>query len=448
MPRHFLIFPMLLAVSLSRPAHADDAAGADPIPPPHPPRVSAPAVVDPPAATTGTTSAQDAGAGVSLKVSGYVQAQYQYDQASRDELAPGGTPLNQNRFLVRRGRVRVTADWQAWQAVVELDGNTTRGPAVGLQRAELTWRAPWGTREKPWLAVTLGLTDIPFGDELRVPQDQLPFLERSAGSLAFFTGPRDVGVRLHGALDWFRYDLAALNGAPLDERGGLAALDPSKSLDLVGRLGADTSDLAGLRITGGVSYLTGRGFSPGTDASKSQVLWRDFNGDGQLGDGELVAVPGTAAIASATFERWAVGADVAASLRSPIGLTRVAAEGALGNNIDRGLFTADPVLAGRDQRGLTGLVSLTHDLPWWVYVGVRASLYRPDLDLTDQRRGVPVPASPRYDVISPVLGVRWSTTAQVVAQLDLIRDTLGRNSAGEPADASNNRFTVRAQVRF
>ncbi len=435
------ISSLLLLTALGRTAHADDA-GVGPNPSPVPARAFAPAVVDEPRAETPSAAAPV------VKLSGYVQAQYQYDQSSSDQLAPGGTPLNQNHFVVRRGRLRVTADWQSWQAVLELDGNTVRGPAASLQRAELTWRAPGGTREKPWLAVTAGLTDIPFGDELTVPQDQLPFLERSAGSQAFFTGPRDVGVRIHGTLDWFRYDLAAMNGAPLDERGGLPSLDPASALDLIGRLGVDTAPSDSLRITGGISYLTGRGFSPGTDASKAQVVWRDFNGDGQLSDGELVAVPATAAVASSTFDRWAVGVDVAATLQSALGVTKLALEGALGDNIDRGLFVADPVLAGRDQRGVTGLVALTHDLPWWVYVGVRASLYRPDLDLTDPQRGVLVPASPRYDVISPVLGVRWSQFAQLVAQGDFIFDTLGRNAVGTPADAANNRFTLRAQVRF
>ncbi len=438
MRRAFLQFTVLLVAGLGRAAHADDVAGVAPSTPPALPRDATPAVVD---ASPSRLLPQ-------VRVSGYIQAQYQYDQSSVDQLAPGGTPLNQNHFLVRRGRVRVTADWPGWQAVLELDGNTVRGPAVGLQRAELTWLAPGADRALPWLALTLGLTDIPFGDELTVPQDQLPFLERSAGSQAFFTGPRDAGLRLHGALAWFRYDLAAMNGAPLDERGGLPSLDPARALEFIGRLGVDAAPTDGLRLTGGISYLTGRGFSPGTDASKAQVVWRDFNGDGQLSDGELVAVPATAAVASATFDRWAVGVDLAATLQSPIGVTKLSLEGALGDNIDRGLFVADPVLAGRDQRGLTGLVALTHDLPWWVYVGVRASLYRPDLDLTDAQRGVLVPASPRYDVISPVLGVRVTAFAQIIAQADFIRDTLGRNSTGEPTDLANNRFTLRAQVRF
>lgn len=428
---------VLLVTLLGRAAHADDAAGVATSSAALP-RIATPAVSDEVAAAGAAT----------VRISGYVQAQYQYDQTSRDELAPAGSPLNQNRFLMRRGRLRATADWQDWQGVLELDGNTVRGPAAGLQRAELTWRAPGATRDRPWLALTAGLTDIPFGDELNVPQDQLPFLERSAASQAFFTGPRDAGLRLHGVLSWFHYDLAAMNGAPLDERGGLTSLDPARALDLVGRLGVDAAPADGLRLTGGISYLSGKGFSPGTDAGKSQVVWRDFNGDGQLGDGELLAVPATAAVASATFARWALGADLSATLSTSIGVSKLSVEGALGNNIDRGLFAADPILAGRDQRGATGLVALTHDLPAWVWVGVRASLYRPDLDLTDAQRGVLVPASPRYDVISPVIGLRWSQQAQILAQADFIRDTLGRSRSGEPTDAANNRLTVRAQVRF
>ncbi len=41
-----------------------------------------------------------------LEVSGYLQAQVEVHQLSEDELAPDGRPLNQDRFLVRRARLR------------------------------------------------------------------------------------------------------------------------------------------------------------------------------------------------------------------------------------------------------------------------------------------------------------------------------------------------------
>src|SRR5262249_34178687 len=69
-------------------------------------------------------------------LSGYVQAQYESHQDSMDQLRQGGAALNLNRFLIRRGRVRVSRDWDYAQVIVEVDGNTTRGPTMRFQKVE------------------------------------------------------------------------------------------------------------------------------------------------------------------------------------------------------------------------------------------------------------------------------------------------------------------------
>ena len=40
-----------------------------------------------------------------VRLSGYVQAQYQWSALSQDQIQQGGGELNFNRFMVRRGRV-------------------------------------------------------------------------------------------------------------------------------------------------------------------------------------------------------------------------------------------------------------------------------------------------------------------------------------------------------
>ncbi len=60
-----------------------------------------------------------------LVLSGYVQAQYQQSQASQDQLDANGDPLNQNRFLVRRARLRLDRGWEYASATIEVDSNAT-----------------------------------------------------------------------------------------------------------------------------------------------------------------------------------------------------------------------------------------------------------------------------------------------------------------------------------
>ena len=81
-----------------------------------------------------------------VRISGYVQTQYQWSQLSEDQLQQGGTPLNQNRFLIRRGRVRLSGDWRFVAFDLELDGSTTRGPFVGIRQANVSvlWILPPG----------------------------------------------------------------------------------------------------------------------------------------------------------------------------------------------------------------------------------------------------------------------------------------------------------------
>jgi hypothetical protein len=388
-----------------------------------------------------------------LHWSGYLQAQYQHDASSQDELSPDGQSLNRDQFALRRGRLRVTADAavttaQALQGLMEFDGSTHRGPQATIRRAQLGWRWQPTSSRQPVLAVTAGLTSIPFGSELRTAPDRLGFLERSAGSQAWFSGPVDTGLRVHGPIGWFHYDLAVMAGAPLDDRAAQPKTDELAAVEWVGRLGlqADSGDV--WHVDAGLSWLSGKGLSHGRLASKAQLAWQDFNDNGSLDTGELVALPALAQRPSQVFERWAVGVDVSAVLRTLVGQTTVAIEAAAGSNMDRGLWVADPVATGLDQRSTIAVVSLLQRLPWPVTLGVRASWYRPDLDLLDARRGVLEPLGQRFDVFAPQITWHMHPDAELRLEYERIDDRLGRDAVGRPVDLANDRATVRAQLRF
>ncbi len=106
-------------------------------------------------------------------INAYLQSQYEQHQSSADQIGQSGAYLNQDRFLVRRGRLRLDAAWEYVELGLELDGNTTNGPAVGPTRLEATVvlrGKPWeqklvarGPRadEVPLLRLTAGLTGSP-----------------------------------------------------------------------------------------------------------------------------------------------------------------------------------------------------------------------------------------------------------------------------------------------
>ena len=391
-----------------------------------------------------------------VRLSGYVQTQYLWNQLSEDQIQQGGAPLNRNSFMVRRGRVRVSGDWRFLAFDLELDGSTTRGPFVSVRQASVSvlWRSPDATRP-PYMMLTAGLTEAPFGHELRLGQREMLFMERTRGSLAFFPGPVDVGLRLRGGIGVFRYDVAVMNGTPLDDRAGGRGLmsEPTAAPDYMGRVGFEARPRRHA-IGGGVSLLHGTGFHRGEDATKDRVEWQDLNENGSLDTGELIPIPGTAAIPSYTFRRWAVGADLQIGLRSRAGWSQIWLEATLASNLDRDLVVADPIAAGADLREVHAYAAFLQELFNYAVIGARYDLYDPNSDLLDARRGGFVPASAAIHTFSPIVaavlpaGVIPYVRARLVLQYDAVLDALGRDARGVPANLKNDQFVVRAQVEF
>lgn len=388
--------------------------------------------------------------GQGFVLTSYVQSQYETHQDSVDELRQNGAPLNQNRFVLRRARVRLDREWDHAGFTLELDGNSTNGMAFGVRRAEgsILIRRPGDPNGPPIARATVGLFNTPFGYELVESPRVRHFMERSFGSRAMFPGEPDIGARLSGAYGFLRYQIAVVNGEPIDENNGFPGRDPSSSKDLVIRIGADHTPTSKLRISGGASMLKGKGFHPGTRATKNTTAWRDSNEDGIVQPSELVGVPGAAATASQAFDRWAVGADLQIRLRTWLGDTELFAELVSAANMDRGLFVADPVQTGHDLRELSYYVSVSQQITPYGLVGFRTELYNPNADSLDKLQGKPVPTSQRMRIYSPMVGLTLPRRAKLLFQVDFINDLLAKDPRGVPIDLRNDTATVRLQVEL
>lgn len=383
-----------------------------------------------------------------IVLSGYVQGQYEHHQDSEDQVRQGGALLNQDRFSIRRGRIKIEREWDLADLMLELDANTTKGPSVLPQHAEasLQYRGKNPQAMPPMLRVTFGLFDTPFGRELVESPRERFFMERSLVSRSFFPGEPDLGFRVSSALGWFRSSVAILNGDPLNDK--IAPLrDPNFAKDIVARVGAEVSPLPWLSLRLGASVLNGKGFHQGTDATKNTVVWKDANEDGVINVGELQPVPGTAATPSSNFNRWAVGGDLGVAFKSSLGWTRIDAEVQAGSNMDRGLFIADPTLTGIDTRELGFMIGLSQEIFEYGVVGFRFDSYDPNGDSQDSRGGKLLPYSQTIRTFSPVVGVVLPPNrARFLFQYDIIKDKLGRDAQGVPTDLKNDAFTLRLQV--
>jgi hypothetical protein len=300
----------------------------------------------------------------------------------------------------------------------------------------------------PWFMVTAGLFRTQFGFEVPVPELERPLLERTSVSNALFPQSFDLGFRVVGGFRFVRYAFAIMNGDPIGERT-FPGRDPNKSKDLVFRVGGAAAVGDRIRVEGGASGLTGRGFHAGQPATKDVLQWQDANADGVVDSTtELQIVPGSPATPSATFKRFAVGADVRMTFALPVvGDLHVRAEVVRASNLDRGLFVSDPVVATRDLRQVGYYVAVAQELTRWALIGGRYDRYDPDADAREQEPFAVVPRDLSVSTWSLSAAAR-ARFARLVVQYDHRKNAFGRDPSGRPTTLADDSLTLRAEARF
>ena len=296
----------------------------------------------------------------------------------------------------------------------------------------------------------MGIFDLPFGYELPEQPKTRPFMERSFGGRALWPSEPDVGARLSGQIKFFRYALAVSNGEPLDEKSGYGLQDPNNNKDITVRLGAITKPWPKFTMSGDITYNAGKGFHPGTDATKPVVTWQDANHNGivDVTSNELVG-SSVAATPSQNFPRWALGADAQVVMESGLGKSTLYGEIVVAQNMDRGLFIADPIAtAGQNIRELSYYIAFIQEVTPYGLVGFRTDFYDPNSDFAEPRAGLLVPTSQVIRNYSPIFGVVLPDRAKLLFEWDIQSNLLARDSSGVPTRYPDNQWTLRLQVNL
>ncbi|MCC8089690.1 MAG: OprO/OprP family phosphate-selective porin [Rikenellaceae bacterium] len=177
-----------------------------------------------------------------LKISGYVQAQWQWNESG---VADG----TQNTFSVRRGRIKTAYSNNYGQAVMQID--VTEG-GVSIKDAYLTLKTP----KLQWASFTAGVFDRPFGYEISYSSSTRESPERSKVFLTLFPKERDLGAKLtFKGLKGTALEGFGIEGGLFTGNGGAAKETDSKK-DFIGRLGY--SNTFG-NITFGAGFSTYQG---------------------------------------------------------------------------------------------------------------------------------------------------------------------------------------------
>jgi hypothetical protein len=385
-----------------------------------------------------------------LSLAGYVQADWVvWRQSSEDEINPATlAPINAERFLIRRARLKTALDREYVAGVLELDGNTVNGATARLVNAEASVKLPGESgAPTPLLMASIGLFKIPFGFEILQSDRDRVFLERSTAEQALFPGEYDLGARLQGGWRFVRYAVAIQNGEPIGEKA-FPGLDPNAAKDIVGRLGVETPIVEGVTIAAGFSGLSGKGFHRGNPATKATIQWVDKNEDGAFTPDEIVTVPGTAATPSQNFGRFGYGADLNLSVAIPqFGVATLYGELYFAKNLDRAKLVADPLgPLGRDAREFGAYVAALLQIGGLTTVGARYDRYNPDRDSTNPSKPL-VPADLSYSTLG-VVAALGTPNGRVVLEYDHNTNHNGVDLMGQPTSLKDDAVSIRGQVGF
>lgn len=157
-----------------------------------------------------------------LKISGYLQTQYQYcETAGAQSFAGGdfisGTSKLNSRFMIRRGRIKFTYQDENFLFSLQPDVN----------EKGITMRETYVRVYDPWLkiaSITAGLLQVPFGFELTQSSSVRETPERARYNQILFPGERDLGVFLSISVP----ESSMFNGLKLETSimNGAASISP------------------------------------------------------------------------------------------------------------------------------------------------------------------------------------------------------------------------------
>ncbi|MCC8145985.1 MAG: OprO/OprP family phosphate-selective porin, partial [Bacteroidales bacterium] len=193
-----------------------------------------------------------------LKVSGYIQAQYQYGEkdATLGVGTSNETDESFNRIGIRRGRIKFTYEEGIASGVFQIDF-TEKG--IGFKDAYLNIKDPWMKTNQ----LRAGIFDRPFGFEISHSSSRRESPERSTVFQTLFPQERDLGAMLV---------LQAPKSSPLNilklEAGFFAGngikQETDNRKDFIGHLSMNKTIGNNISFGAGISYYNG-GVYQGTE---------------------------------------------------------------------------------------------------------------------------------------------------------------------------------------
>lgn len=360
-----------------------------------------------------------------IKVSGYLQARYEYI----DTVLGGTAPNSNSNLYIRRGRVKFTFQpGSSSKYVIYFDASKN---TVSLKEAfvELYKRI-----QKNNFTLTVGQQNWPFGYEIEYSSSKRDFPERSLAENNLFKGERDRGINLMWTLPkYLQFNLGAFQGAGVDD-ATFTWFDPSKQKDIIARAKAKLG-----MVDLGVSGYWGKRTVAGSAAVAGTSTWFDANGDSIMQTNEIKTTPAKTAVAASEYNKRRYGLDAQAYFDVlPVGGSAVRTEFYYGD--DYSSSVNDKMATGK---GFYFWLSQT--LGKKLAAAARYDFWDPNVhgDYTDQS---PKKKDDATGTTSLAVHYYWDSWVRVTAAYDmphLLKD--GSLVSKSPYDPKDNRFTLQFQ---
>jgi len=392
-----------------------------------------------------------------IKVTGYIQGQWQIADTAGAPTNFSGGPMPKyanNRFAVRRGRVKFTYEHEFSSFVLQLDG-TEKG--VAIKDAFVAFKEPW----KQFATLTAGVFDRPFGYEISYSSGSRETPERARIFQTLFPGERDLGAKITlqpvkgSRFDWIKLDAGLFAG-----NGVNSEFDSKK--DFIGHLGMAKSNKAEtFRYGAGISYYNG-GVLQGTNYIYAPGLMADGATTGFLVD----------STSSNKFEyarRQYMGVDLQLSLFSVIGISSIRAEyvtgkqpGGKSTNTSLSTGTAPDYdtylreVAGGYVYYIQNIGQTKHQMVFkydWLDPNTKVEKRDIKAENGDGKSTGLSNADIKYSTLGLGWNYRYNAHVKFTAYYEIVKNELtaisGTNSVDNyTSDLKDNVFTFRVQYRF
>jgi len=388
-----------------------------------------------------------------IKVSGYIQVQYQKADSMGIKSFAGGDfdAKTDNRFMVRRGRVKFAYSSSLSSYVLQFEA-TEKG--VSIKDAYLSFTEPWLQA----FSFTGGVFNRPFGYEVSYSSAQLENPERSRFTQTLFPGEEDLGAsitfQMPKASPWnfLKVDAGYFAGNGINP-------EFDKKKDFIGRIGIQkATSNEKIRYGLGLSYYNG-GVYQGTKNVYEMKQTSGIQGFSKV----------TADTTIGDFQkREYKGADAQLTVETQLGLTTIRGEYIYGTQPGQSKKTTSPttdftVVTGTAtvpdcyirnfSAGYVYLIQSISHTP--ITLIAKYDIYDPNTKVKGNDIGKSVTgqkATTSADIKYSTLGLgailAVSNNIKITAYYDMVTNEKSNSLAGFSKDLKDNVFTFRVQYKF